>query len=324
MAAGNRAFRKPESYVAERISRDLIRPFLEDRGFVEIEDIRRKVGLGESQEVVAKSPNGESMRMHVKLCWRRDGRNAREGKYSAAQLRADTVDGDWLLTLQYIVERNAEQSITHFLILQREGSSVVYAALVPLNQLSAIWEMQRDVSAELIRQRLMGRIKKNHAMNGKSPTIWLQDDRTPAAHAVADVLWNWPRVQDVVNMPVVVRRESLNDDTFDDCPGLDFATLGSDGAERRRVLRSEVRRDRQIREAVLDRAGDKCERPGCDSRQSYRSFFDVHHILGVEKSDRYWNCVALCPNCHREAHASPEADAINAALLSFANAFAPQ
>ena len=324
MATGSRAFRKPESYIAERISRDLIRPFLEDRGFIGIEDIRRKVGLGESQEVVAKSPSGESMRMHVKLCWRRDGRNAREGKYSAAQLRADTINSDWLLTLQFIVDRNAEQSITHFLVLQREGSSVVYAALIPLDQLPAIWKAQRDASAKLIRQGLMGRTRKNHAMNGKSPTIWLQDDRTPAAHAVADVLWNWPGVKDLVRMPVVGRHEWMMDDTFDDCPGLEFATFGSDGAERRRVLRSEVRRDRQVRDAVLDRASGKCERKDCNSRQSYRGFFDVHHILGAEKSDRYWNCVALCPNCHREAHASPEADAINAELLSFANAFAPR
>ncbi|MBU9434829.1 HNH endonuclease [Burkholderia multivorans] len=30
----------------------------------------------------------------------------------------------------------------------------------------------------------------------------------------------------------------------------------------------------------------------------------MHHILGVEKGDRIWNCVALCPNCHRDTHHS--------------------
>jgi Permuted papain-like amidase enzyme, YaeF/YiiX, C92 family len=48
-----------------------------------------------------------------------------------------------------------------------------------------------------------------------------------------------------------------------------------------------------------------------------------YHILGVGVSDRMWSCVALCPNCHREAHFAHDRDAINAALGSFARRFGP-
>src|SRR5688500_20252242 len=36
---------------------------------------------------------------------------------------------------------------------------------------------QRDISSELIRTGALGRRRKNHAMNGHSPTLWLQDER---------------------------------------------------------------------------------------------------------------------------------------------------
>ncbi|AIO34480.1 HNH endonuclease family protein [Burkholderia cenocepacia] len=55
--------------------------------------------------------------------------------------------------------------------------------------------------------------------------------------------------------------------------------------------------------------------------QHYPGFLDVHHILGVEKGDRVWNCVALCPNCHRDARHSPDADGLNSQLLASAEQF---
>ncbi|WP_143328444.1 HNH endonuclease signature motif containing protein, partial [Caballeronia terrestris] len=66
-----------------------------------------------------------------------------------------------------------------------------------------------------------------------------------------------------------------------------------------------------------------CERAGCGQGQRYRGFLDVHHILGAEKGDRVWNCVALCPNCHRDAHYSAEAQVLNLQLLEYAKQFEP-
>jgi 5-methylcytosine-specific restriction protein A len=111
------------------------------------------------------------------------------------------------------------------------------------------------------------------------------------------------------------------DDTFDDMPGLDYSLLGSDGALVVGSVRSYVKRDQRVRTAVLKRAGGRCEREGCGAGRGYPGFLDVHHVLGAEKGDRVWNCVSVCPNCHRDAHAAPNRDQINASLLDLAMRF---
>ena len=116
------------------------------------------------------------------------------------------------------------------------------------------------------------------------------------------------------------RQKSFPDDTFDDLP-IDYSLLGSDAPPRTLTDRSGVKRDPRVRRAVLERAQWKCERKECGTGRSYRGFLDVHHILGAEKSDRIWNCAALCPNCHRESHVAPERDQINARLLTWAKRF---
>lgn len=114
------------------------------------------------------------------------------------------------------------------------------------------------------------------------------------------------------------------DDTFDDLPNMDYSSIGSDGAVVKTIMRSETKRDPRVRKAVIIRAGGRCERTGCGVQRDFIGFLDVHHILGVEKSDRYWNCVALCPNCHREVHAAPNRDEINVALLEYAMTYKEQ
>ena len=311
-----REFRGQASLDAERITREAVAPFLRERGFVEVEDRRTVTGSAQSQTITARTPSGQAVKMRVRLCWRRDGRNARERTYAAAQLRARLIDADWEGTLRFIVSRDEEQGNTHTLIVQQDGIEIVYAAMIPRDQLLPIWIRQRDISAKLIANGAMRRISKNHAMNGASPTLWLQDARTPAAHAVPDALWGWPGVEDVAKWPVIWVAGTATDDTFDDCPSVDYSELGRDGASRTNVVRSEVKRDAKVRLAVLERSGGKCERETCGVARTYKGFLDVHHILGVEKSDRTWNCVALCPNCHREAHFAPDADDINRSLLA--------
>lgn len=324
MGTEKRAFRTEESYAAELVSRDAVRPFLESRGYAVLEDARRKVGEGESQIVSARAPDGAQLRMRVRLCWRRDGRRATEKLYSAAQLRARTIEGDWDKTLDQLVARDAGDGITHTLLLQRDGMEIVYAALIPRQALKPIWLQQRDVSADIIAAGAMGRRHKNHAMNGESPTIYLQDDRhPPRSPEVAQVVWGWPGVIDVAQLPLAAA-PVVADDTLDDYPGLMDALAGSDGAHRVQSVRSGVRRDPVVREQVRRRANMRCERPSCGTTRPYAGFLDVHHILGAEKSDRAWTCVALCPNCHREAHVAPEAEDINAELLAYADRFRPR
>jgi 5-methylcytosine-specific restriction protein A len=97
---GSREFRTPESYAAERITRDKLKSFFLSRGFKGVRDVRKAYGKTESQTIHATSPDGERLVMRVRLCWRRTGHSLRESSYSAAQLRARVKNNDWEGTLQ--------------------------------------------------------------------------------------------------------------------------------------------------------------------------------------------------------------------------------
>jgi 5-methylcytosine-specific restriction protein A len=67
----------------------------------------------------------------------------------------------------------------------------------------------------------------------------------------------------------------------------------------------EYARSAAARDAVLLRADDQCENPGCagmacDTRSDGTSILDVDHVndLAAGGPDEPWNMVALCPNCH--------------------------
>jgi integrase len=85
--------------------------------------------------------------------------------------------------------------------------------------------------------------------------------------------------------------------------------------------------DDHVRLAVIRRANGKCERCGFYFNNS--AFLDVHHIIPTERvdisegADRYNNCVALCPNCHREAHMKDRWGLIQAELRQIAEQFGP-
>lgn len=83
--------------------------------------------------------------MRVRLCWRRQGRKPSERAYAAAQLHARLIKDDWEGTLRFLVARDDAESNTHTLIVQRDGTEIVYAALIPREQLMPIWQRQREV-----------------------------------------------------------------------------------------------------------------------------------------------------------------------------------
>lgn len=70
-------------------------------------------------------------------------------KYAAAQLRAGLRDDDWEGTLQFVVDRDRQRGDTQNFIIQRDGATIVYAALIPRDALMPIWLRQREVSADL-------------------------------------------------------------------------------------------------------------------------------------------------------------------------------
>jgi 5-methylcytosine-specific restriction protein A len=311
LAKAVRPFRTLASLDAEKVTRAAVHPFLERCGFTKVEDQSRRYGMVISQSIAAFDPDGEPVKMHVRLCWRREHGDALD--YSAAQLRSNLLSkGDWDGTLRRIVQRDELHGCTHTLIVQYDVEGIGLAALIPRDQLKPIWQRQREVCEELIRGGKTGGITRNYVENGSSPTIWLHDDRTPETYKVADVLWSWPGVKTLTP----ARGQDL-DDTLDDCP-TSTEQLGRDIGERITQSRSGFGRDPKVRASILLRAGGLCEREGCDERRDFDGFLDVHHILGVGFSDRVWSCVALCPNCHRDAHFAPDRKAINGQLKDYA------
>ncbi len=310
-----RAFRTPESYNAEHITRGMIESFLIERGFSNVKDERKFHGKVESQTIHATTPDGEKVVIKVRLCWRRQNPN---NTNSAAQILPKIKNNDWEGTLNKKVNHEISEGVTHTLFIQREQDTFSHAALVPQKDLVSIWCSQRDASAALISAGKLGR-KKNHAMNGSSPTLWLYDKKAPE---VNNALWEHHGVLDLLKTNVIPPKFPADqDDTYDDLPRIDYSQLGSDDGLVRKCEKSFVKRDPRVRKAVMDRAKGKCENPECGNNRDYPGFLDVHHILGVGKSDRVYNCVALCPNCHREAHVSPEQEQINAKLLNFAKKY---
>lgn len=315
-----RDFRSRESYIAERTTRDMLRAFLSDRGFARILDTRKNFGETQSQIVEAHDEAGKEVRLWVRLCWRKGG--DREGRgYSAAQLTARVDADDWEGTIAEKMNRQRAVDVTHLLLIQRAGNSIVYAAALPIGEVVSIWSRQRDVSRATIESGRLGRRTKNHAMNGSSLTLWLQDDEAPA---VGEALWQYPGVRDLAKLPLIsLGAGDEPDDSVNDLPCVDYAALGDDGAPRVQRIVSGIRRDARVRDAVRQRCNNVCERASCGAHRTFPGFVDVHHILGADKNDRVWTCVALCPNCHREAHVAPNRDELNAELLEFALRFRP-
>ncbi len=315
MPVAERAFRSPASHAAETVTRAMLVDFLEQHEFRAVTDKRRAFGRTESQTVVAENRSGEKLVMRVRLCWRRERGNPTDDKRSAAQLMARIDAGDWERSMSRKIERQRSEGATHLLLVQRIGDAISDAALIPLDEVLPAWCAQRDASSQLIARGALGRRRKNHAMNGASPTLWLRDDDAPE---VAAALRDRPRVVILGANGSKRRVEHEIDDTLDDLPGLDPALLGIDGASSYIVQRSHIRRNPRVRAAVRDRANGICERPDCGASRSFAAFLDVHHILGIATSDRIANCVAICPNCHREAHFSAERAALNELLLHVA------
>lgn len=310
-----REFRTADSYKAERATRKVLVRFLEERGFTNVVDHRTSHGPAESQILKATDDRGKPVAMWVRLGWRRKGDDKPRADFSAAQLLAKIKDDDWIGTLQHRIEREKAQGATHLLLVQREKAKMVYAASIPIDAVIPIWVRQRDISERLIKKGTLGRRRKNHAMNGSSPTLWLRDTRAPE---VGEALWKYRGVRDLAKLPMVDTATALpvTDDSMDDLPGVDYSQLGGDGGAPVQRVVSGVKRDPKVRKVVLKLSEGKCER--CGDHRDYSGFLDVHHILGADKSDRVYNCVAVCPNCHREAHASPDRDAINGKLLVIA------
>jgi hypothetical protein len=190
--------------------------------------------------------------------------------------------------------------VTHFLLVQGEDKSIVYAALVPLSAVLPIWIAQRDISARLIEQGQLGRRRKNHAMNGSSPTLWLQDDRAPQ---VAAALWNRPGVRDLAK-PEPMTPLRLPEE-------VPTGSAYSEGSVHH-ILVNRYERDPRAREECIRRYGATCFLCGFDFIAVYGEVMDgfthVHHVSPLSsvgpdyQVDPVQDLRPVCPNCHAVLH----------------------
>lgn len=307
----DRQFRLPESYEAERETRGMLPGFLEERRFTVKKNIRERQG----QTIFAVSPSGEPLTMRVRLCWRRQtgGRNSeRMRTYSAAQLLAKIKNDDWVGTLEAKVKREQSRGVTHFLFVQRDDTEIKYAALVPLSELVPIWVDQRDTSKRLIDEGKLGQRKKNHAMNGTSPTIWLQDDR--GGKAVADALWNHSGVLNLAAMPRPIGSVLLPEEVGEPSKFAEGAC--------RRISVNAYERDEKARRKCIEHHGTKCCICGFSFSITYgpeaEGYIHVHHLRPLSEVggeylvDPVEDLRPVCPNCHAVLHLKGECRSIDA------------
>jgi predicted HNH restriction endonuclease len=192
--------------------------------------------------------------------------------------------------------------VTHLLFVQRDDKDIKYAALVPLSELVPIWVDQRDISKRLIEKGKLGRRKKNHAMNGASPTLWLQDDR--GGKEVADALWSHSGVRNLAELPRIGSRSFLTEEVTE-------PSLYVEGASRR-VSVNAYERDEQARRKCIEHHGTKCSVCGFDFSGAYgpefAGFIHVHHRRPLSEArgeyvvDPIEDLCPVCPNCHAVIH----------------------
>jgi 5-methylcytosine-specific restriction protein A len=296
-----RRFRRPESLDQERVTRDMIPRFLAGRGLRVEEDRRERQG----QTVHASLPNGSQVVMRVKLCWRRgaDGRNQeRHSSYSAAQLMARVENGDWMGSIEGKMDREVRRGTTHLLLVQRDGDVITRAALVPISEIATIWARQRDVSESLTRAGALGRRHKNHAMNGHSPTLWLQDDR--GGQAVADALWSHPGVVDLVSGELDAADGGLPEEVV-------YPERYIEGACHP-ISVNAYERDRKARRKCVEWHGTRCVVCGFSFGATYgeaaEGHIHVHHLRPIAQAggsyvvDPVEDLRPVCANCHSIIH----------------------
>jgi len=242
------------------VTRGVLKDFLVSRGFRNVSDDRNRNG----QTIGATTPGGARLTMRVRLCWRRQNgsRDSNRAKsFSAAQLLAKINDGDWEGALTDKADRERSHGVTHFLLVQNDDERIVYAALVPLAEILPIWIAQRDISKRLIDEGRLGRRRKNHAINGSSPTVWLQDDHAPEA---ALALWSRAGVQDLAKWPVL--SPSLRDEDASPAGSDDGENYSPEDCDQRPIVERQIRERRgqqHFREALRKRHGDRCLVTGC-------------------------------------------------------------
>ncbi|MBN3519322.1 HNH endonuclease [Algoriphagus lutimaris] len=95
---------------------------------------------------------------------------------------------------------------------------------------------------------------------------------------------------------------------------LDTTSLGTDNPDRTKSMGYIIKRDNNVRKAVINRANGKCEYCGKETfvTLSGKNYLEAHHIISLAQkgTDRMDNVIALCSEHHREAHFGVNSEAL--------------
>jgi len=268
-----RSFRTQESIGEERITRGMVVPFLEARGFTNVDDQRS----GASQTIAAVTDAGEAIRMSVRLCWRMDAVRAKRAlkgtDFAAAQLIAKVAPGEHLAAIEQKVARETEKNLTHTIIVERLGSTIRAAAMIPLERLADVWSEQQRLYASLGRAGKLGNRTKNPAENGDSPTLYLRDDMVPD---IGNSLWRQEGVVNLARLDVELTPITEVDALVD--------SYSPSGKDTRIAVEREIlcrRGQERFRNALRARYGDRCAVTGC----SLLAVLEAAHIVPYRGHD---------------------------------------
>lgn len=302
------SFRSSASYQAEHQSRDAIKPWLETLGWVVDADDRG--GPPQSIHQVLRIHRGEERAsLRVRLCWRYSSRE----KAVAAQL--SNLHGQWkrgeyvpsnASATKFLTDQRKNwltKGQTHELIIWIVAGEVRDYCCIPLADVASVW-LEQSAAFDRGRSVVTDAPLKGAALNGLSPTLFLARR-------------DFPDAERIVRLHSIELRRDAPDavapasDPVNDLPGAPVI--------RRANLAFSYSRSAAVRQAVLRRANGSCECCGNKGfvRPDGTRYLETHHVIALadEGEDAVSNVVAVCPNCHREAHEGADASKIESKLL---------
>jgi hypothetical protein len=283
--------RSTESHAREARAKALAHSLLIARGYgITAEDHR-----GNRHVISAIDPTGRQIALWFKLGW-----NPASHGTSAIQITMLKVDDAGLTPAQWSdnsvleavrakCDRARQDEVTHLLLfsLEADNDTPLAAWVMPIQQVPLAFADCLAIDAPLARK-------------GASPSLWLRGSTTRQSLLAEAVRARC--IDDLLGKSLVNRDlDSINDlEIGDDVSG------DKESPTKVTRLMASFRRDRAVRERVIERANGHCEYCGRRDFTTYKgkSYLEAHHILSLAANgpDKEHNVIALCASHHREAH----------------------
>ncbi|TVQ03266.1 MAG: hypothetical protein EA381_01740 [Planctomycetaceae bacterium] len=258
----------------------------------------------QGQTVVAVAPDGEPVRIRVRVCWYGESHKGTAAIPIVAVDLLEHFDGkDLIGKLNDSVSRDAARAITHYLFIHRIGDEVLLAVLVPASELVLLWIKQQDKVREIGRTAELREFQKEFRKDGPVPTLWLQIG--PESSAVIDEFWYYPGVIDLLRWDLADAAIQLPEEVRV-APAKLF-----DGALRRITINA-FEANAAAKADCIRHHGTNCQICGMDFGRVYgpeaAGLIHVHHLKPISAISREYqidpvrDLLPVCHNCHAVLH----------------------